>query len=163
MNSFARFFAAAVITLAGIRPAHADLLAFGYYKGVVGLSASQQRNIPLIDNGGTALTFKTIKANTYVTVTFNATCFVESYSIYGGRGSARVWLTIDGQQPHPQVSFGTTALCSAWSPGSEFSSNSIQVAILVPQAGAHIVRAYGILDYAAYNGALYGLSAMVQN
>src|SRR4051794_13487860 len=82
--------------------AQADILAFGSYPGVVGVTATEQP-LPLRQNGNSTITFKTLKANTLVAVTYNTSCYIQAYSIYGGVGKVRVRFTIDGIEPSPQT------------------------------------------------------------
>ena len=163
MNRFAKtLVATSLVIAAAASAARADILAYGSHKTLIGLTTSQ-RELPLRPNGDTKITFRTTKVNELVVITYNAVCYVQSYSIYGGRGSVRIRITIDGTEPHPQTGGSDTAFCSAWSPGTDMDSVSRQAALVVRQPGVHTAKVYGILDYAAYNGGFYGSSTLVQN
>ena len=153
--------AAALVIAAGTPAAQADILAFGSYEGVIGVTAAEQP-VPLRPNGSTTITFETTEAKTLVAVTYNATCYVQADSIYGGQGNVRVRITIDGIEPNPHTT-GTVALCSADVPGTSIGANSRQAAMVVRGAGTHAVRVLAIREYAAYNGALYNSSILIQD
>jgi hypothetical protein len=162
MNGLAKAFAAALAVAAGSPGARADILAFGSYEGVIGVTATE-RPVPLKQSGNTKLIFRTAEPNTFVAVTYNAVCYVQSHSIYGGLGAVRVRITIDGVEPKPQPWSSTNNLCTAENTRTGYAAHSRQVGMRVRKAGAHAVQVFAIRDEPAYNGALYTSSILVQD
>jgi hypothetical protein len=163
MTGLAKAFAAIALAAATGSPgARADILAFGSYENVIGVTATEQA-IPLRQNGSTTLTFRTTEPNTFVAVTYNAVCYVQSHSIYGGLGTVRVRITIDGVEPKPQPWSSTNNLCTAENTRTGYAAQSRQVGMRVREAGRHTVQVFAIRDEPAYNGALYTSSILVQD
>jgi hypothetical protein len=154
--------AAALAIAAGAPSGQADILAFGSYQGVIGVTAAEQP-VPLRPNGNTTITFETTEARTLVAVTYNATCYVQVYSDFGGLGKVRIRITIDGIETNPQTGGQESALCSEQSPGQGMGAHSRQAAMVVRGAGTHTVRVSAIYTDSAYNGALYSSSILIQN
>ncbi len=163
MNVFAKTLAAsALAAAAGGSSAQADILAFGARESIVGVTDTLQP-IPLKENGDTTLTFRTTEPDTFVVVTYNATCYVQYNSIYGGLGTVRLQIEIDGVEPRPQPWSSTNNLCTAENTRTGYAAHSRQVGMRVRKAGRHTVQVSAIRDPGVYNAAFYTSSILVQD
>ena len=126
------------------------------------MTATEQP-IPLREDGSTTLTFRTAEPNTFVAVTYNAACYVQSYSDFGGLGTVRVRITLDGLEPRPQPWSSTNNLCTAENTRTGYAAHSRQAGMRLRKAGRHTVQVFAIRDAPAYNAALYTSSILVQD
>lgn len=156
------FAAVSFSIVAGAPCAQAEILAFGSYPSVIGVTKTQHA-IPLRQNGSTAIPFRTTQANTRVAVIYNAVCYLQSYSDFGGLGKMRIWITIDGVETSPSIGGQEAGLCSSENTRTGYGSHARQGFMVVRSAGLHTVQVFAILDEPAYNGALYSSSILIQN
>lgn len=161
MNRLAKSFAAISLAIAaGVPGAQADILAFGSYPNAIFVTDAYEA-VPLRKTGAKTLTFTTTEPDTLVAVTYNVSCLVESYSIYGGIGTVRVMIEIDGVEANSSTS--SDSFCGVQHPAKAFGSHSRQVAMRLRRPGTHTVQVIAIRDQPAVHAAFYFSSILVQD
>jgi hypothetical protein len=168
MNSLAKTLAAISLAIAaGASAADADILAFGSYAGTTYLTPTSEQALPLKPTGATAITFKTVKPDTVVTVTYNAECRIDAVRTGGGLAQMYLTIRIDDLATHPYPPTHRYVLCGEDVPGVSVGAYSRQVALRVRQAGTHTVRVYGLVGDgvvgSTISGSLANPSILIQN
>jgi hypothetical protein len=168
MNCFAKTLAVTSLALAaGASGAHADILAMGVVKKaiVVTAVALNEQQVPLRDNGTNTITFRTVKANTPVVVSYNASCQVRAGDNAGSWGYILLRITIDDIEPHPRspLSDGIYYHFCGGVEGAFSGAHSRQGGIVVPSAGTHTVRVYAARGGSAWEASLSFSSILIQN
>ncbi len=114
-------------------------LAFSTFSGAFSSQSEEEALLPIKENGGTQLTFKTTTANQVVKIAYNAVCAVRA-----PRGTwVSIRIVVDGQEAAP-ASGHDFAFCSSLHPDYNNQATAFrQSVITVPTAGKHQVEIYG--------------------